>query len=315
MSMGDMSPGGMGGSGGDEVAGATDGGFEKFRKMREEAAARAAAEVQPPERSGGFGSIGKKGEHANSSGNGKKSGGRGGGDDDWDDWGSGAGKSSGKGGSSSKARGGGDDWDDDWGAGGGGKSNGAKGGGDDWGDDSWDEPVASKKSSSAAKPAQRARKDSWGDDAPPVKAAAKAAPSKAAADDGWVRRERACTHTGGEEMRYCTTVSCSPLACRLTVRPCCVGMQGDKDDDDDWGAPAPVKVSICEPLLASLFLCARQSFHVHVHPTHIVSCVHALARPCTLNGVCALSSLDSVHVSCAGLAHEQGGDKLVICWR
>jgi hypothetical protein len=45
--------------------GGTSGGFDKFRKMREEAAARAAMEADgdadPPPRSGGFGSIGKGG--------------------------------------------------------------------------------------------------------------------------------------------------------------------------------------------------------------------------------------------------------------
>jgi hypothetical protein len=114
MSMGDMSTAGMGGGDADGVSAATDGGFEKFRKMREEAAARAAAEGQPVASKSADGASGKKGAHASSSSNGKKSGARGGGDDDdWGDEGSGTVTRGGKGGGGSKARGGGDDWNDD----------------------------------------------------------------------------------------------------------------------------------------------------------------------------------------------------------
>ena len=110
--MGDISPAGMGGGDADGVSAATDGGFEKFRKMREEAAARAAAEAQPVASKSADVASGKKGAHASNS-NGKKSGARGGGDDDWGDENNGAGTRGGKGGGGSKPRGGGDDWNDD----------------------------------------------------------------------------------------------------------------------------------------------------------------------------------------------------------
>jgi hypothetical protein len=131
------------------------GGFEKFARMRAEAAAaQAAREDEERLRSQG-------GTKSNKS-NGSKAGGKAD-DDEWDDWGDKNGARTGKknGKKSGESE---DDWDD-WGkgatnsGGGGGRANG--------------------------KGEQRVRKDSWGDDPTEVKASVPAK-KKAAADDDWV---------------------------------------------------------------------------------------------------------------------------------